>query len=397
MNRIFNLIPYWILNFTIGFGWFSLAPIVPNLASQFSVGIDSIVFLITLYGYTMVAVALLSGYLSARYSVSASLISAAVLSSAGLFLRAVAPDYLLLVVFQVVAAAAYPLAVAPVGSIAQSIDAKRSHTIVGVSIGVLFLGMSAGSFVTPYVFSALGSVENLFLFEGVLSLIALATLPLVVKKYPRDYAGKTLKGSFSPGMIKNWYVGLAISSFSVMFGSIAVTELLKHPSVAGSALYYSGLLSGLAFLGSAIGAIVLPPIFEQLGRVRIGMVITSLVSLISVAMLSYSLAYTGDMAILTASYFMFGFFGNAFWSMAMTSTTKYVADPAQAGFSTSMYSVLTNVGVAFIPTALGSYFGSNPLPGIVIVSAMVAAGFALSFFLKVSRPSVASQESAETA
>ena len=44
--------------------------------------------------------------------------------------------------------------------------------------------------------------------------------------------------------------------------------------------------------------------------------------------------------------------------MAMTSTTNYVSDPAQAGFATSMYSVITNLGVALIPVFLGVEFAS---------------------------------------
>ncbi len=382
MNSIAKLLPYWVLNFTIGFGWFSLAPLVPSLMSQYSVSDpSSIVLLISLYGYTMVAFALLSGYLSSRYSVSISLILAAVISTVGLFFRAFSGSYEILLVAQVVAAVAYPLAVGPVGAIAQSVYPKRSHMVVGVSIGILFLGMSAGSFVTPSLLTTLGSVHNVFLFEALITIVPLVTLPVVLRSYPKDYAGKSMKGSFKIGMFKNWYIGLAISSLSVMFGSIAATMLISNKSPSPEAL--AGALSGLAFLGSALGAIILPPLFEAIGKVRAGMVLTSLVSLVSVALLAYYLAYTTTSSILMLSYFLFGFFGNAFWSMAMTSTTRYVKDPAQAGLSTSMYSVATNLGVAFVPVFLGGFFVSNALPGIVIVSAMVAVGFGLSFFLKV--------------
>lgn len=388
MNKTASLAPYWILNFTIGFGWFSLAPMVPSLMAKYSFsGSSPILLLISLYGYTMVAFALLSGYISARYSVSSSLILAAVISSAGLFLRAFSGSYQFLVAAQVVAAVAYPLAIGPVGSIAQSISPRRSHAIVGVSVGILFLGMSAGAFLTPSIYNGLGSVTSVFLFDAVISLIALVSLPLVLRSYPRDYAGKSLKGSFKIGMIKNWYVGLAISSLSVMFGGIAATELVTHKMSLGAALDHSGVLSGLAFLGSALGAIFLPPVFETWGKLRAGMVITSAVSLLSMALLSYYLAYTTELDILMISYFLFGFFGNAFWSMALTSTTRYVSDPAQAGLSTSMYSLATNIGVALIPTFLGPFFQSYALIGVTVVTVMVAAGFAVSFFLKVGNDS----------
>lgn len=384
MNKTLQLIPYWILNFTIGFGWFSLAPLVPHLMSQFSAGESAIIELISVYGYTMVAFALLSGYLSARHSVSYSLILSAVISSVGLFLRAFSGNYEFLLIAQVVAAVAYPLALGPVGSIAQSLSPRRSHTMVGISVGVLFLGMSMGSFLTPSLFALLGGIHGVFLLDAGLSLIALISLPLVLRGYPRDYAGKSLKGVFKAGMVKNWYVGLIISSISVMFGGIAASELISHSFSFDSAVYFSGIMSGLSFLGSALGAIILPPLFESLNRVRTGMVVTSLVAFASVVALSYSLSYTSAVNVLMASYFLFGFFGNAYWSMAMTSTTRYVTDPAQAGFSTSMYSVATNLGVAFIPVFLGPFFSSNALSGVIIVSAALVVAFAISFFLMVS-------------
>jgi predicted MFS family arabinose efflux permease len=396
MNRTVYLIPYWILNFTIGFGWFSLAPLVPSLIGQFGVQLSSITILISLYGYTMVIFALVSGYLSAKFSVTISLISAALISSIGLFLRAFSPNYDFLFVAQFIAAIAYPLALGPVGSLAQSISRERSHMIVGVSVGILFLGMSAGAFLTPSLLVSLGTVNHVFLLEAAFSLIALIMLPFVTKKYPRDYAGRSLRGVFKAGMFKNWYVGLIISSFSVMLGGIAAEALGAFPTLKSNAIQYSGVLTGLSFLGSALGAIILPPIFESLKRVRAGMVFTSVLAVISMALLGYGLAYSGNYGILIASFFMFGFFGNAYWSMAMTSTTRYSPDAAQAGFATSMYSVATNLGVAFIPTFLGPYFLGNHGPGVAIVIGAVAVGFVLSFFLKVASNSKSETREANT-
>ncbi|MCL5783022.1 MAG: MFS transporter [Candidatus Thermoplasmatota archaeon] len=304
MNKNLYLVPYWFLNFTIGFGWFTLSPLVPALISQYEVSLPSIIELISLYGYTMVAFALVSGYLAAKYSVSASLLMSGVLSVAGLFIRALSTDYSVLLVGQVIAAIAYPLALGPVGTLAQSINQKKSHMIIGVSVGILFLGMSSGSFLGPYVFSALGTVKNVFLLDTVLALISLAMLPLAVKKYPREYAGRSLKGSFSPGMLKNWYVGLIISSFSVMFGVIASSELINKGISSSNALHYGGLFGGLAFLGSALGAILLPWLFEDMKKVREGMILTSVTAFVSLAVLAYYLSFTSLIEILSVSYFL---------------------------------------------------------------------------------------------
>lgn len=387
MNRYVRLAPYWFLNFTIGFGWFTLAPLVPALGARYNVGSSAILLLISLYGYTMVAFALLSGYLSARYSVRITLIVSGALSAAGLIARGFSSGYDFLFVAQTVAAIAYPLALGPVGAIAQSVDSRRSHTIVGISVGILFLGMSMGAFLTPYLYSALGqSITSTFLLDGLLALVALITLLTVVRDYPVEYAGRSLKGTFRPGMIKNWYVGLVISSLSVMFGGIAADDLISHGVKLTVALTSSGYLTGLAFLGSALGAIILPPLFERIGNMRFGMVFSSVLTLVSIIALTYYLGYTSDLPVLAISYFSFGFFGNAFWSMAMTSTTRYVEDPARSGFSTSMYSVATNLGVALIPVFYGPFFLGHSFLGVIITSLLVAVGFILSFTLVVGSP-----------
>jgi hypothetical protein len=42
-----------------------------------------------------------------------------------------------------------------------------------------------------------------------------------------------------------------------------------------SALAYGGMLGGLAFLGSAFGAIILPPLFEKYKLFRVGIITTA--------------------------------------------------------------------------------------------------------------------------
>lgn len=382
MNRTLLLVPYWIMLFSIGFGWFIIAPLVPGLMAAFKVSSGLVILLISLYGYTMVALGLLSGFLSAKFTARLSLVLAGVLSIVGLTGRLFSGNYAELFIFQIVAASAYPLAMAPVGSIATSIDRDRSHTIVGISVGSLFLGMAVGSFVGPDLYTSFGLTDTL-LATVILSVIAMCLLLAVVGKYPAKYQGRSLKGSFEPSMIKNWYIGLVISSLAVMFSSIASESLLNQN--ISNALSYGGLFGGLSFLGSGLGAIVLPPVFEKSGTLKTGLVITSVLSLVSIFVLAYFLAHFSLLYLAASGFFLFGFFGNSFWAMAMTSTTKYVKDPAQAGFATSMFSVATNLGVAFIPVFLGPFFLANSTFGISVVVLMVLVAFAMSPTLRVSK------------
>ena len=384
MNNWAKLLPYWFLLFTIGFGWFILAPLVPLLGKSLGVGTPSVLLLVSMYGYTMVVLGLLAGWISAKFTVKAAIYYAAVISIIGLIGRSLfTSNYTGFIIFQIIAAAAYPLALAPVGSVADSISKEHAHTIIGVSVGILFLGLAFGSFLGPGLTSAL-SMSGALWFTAVLAILAAIWVVPGIKGYPTNYKGKSLHGVFKVGMIKNWWIGLSIASMSVMFGGIASTMLLHFHYLLSSALAYGGLLGGLAFLGSALGAIILPPIFEQYKAIRAGLILTSLLSLIFVTTLAYSLGFGPNIGLLVAAFFLFGFFGNAFWSMALTSTTRYVSDPAQSGFATSMYSVITNLGVAFVPVFLGPEFAVDAAVGVAVVFAIELIAFILSPMLKTS-------------
>ncbi len=379
-----KLIPYWVLVFSIGFGWFILSPVIPVLSSLFKVSISSILLIISSYGYSMAILGILAGYLSARFTIKTSLILSSIISLIGLIGRALLLNFTTFLTFGIIASLAYPLAVAPVGSIAEAFFKNRSHTIVGITIGLLFLGMAVGSLIGPFLYDYVGLSLTLWI-PTALSLIALILVLLGTRDYPK-YFKKSLRGSFNLGMIKNWYVGLAIASVSVMFGSIASTVLILQKVTPLTAISLGGLFGGLTFLGSALGAIILPSIFESL-NLRLGLIITALLSFISVAITSISLTLNLPFTLIGLAYFLFGFFGNAYWSMALTSVTNYVPDPADAGLATSMYSAITNVGVAIIPVFLGSLFGnlSTIIEGDVIVIIMELIAFVLSFTLKVKK------------
>ncbi len=383
--RWMRLLPYWFLLFTIGFGWFILSPLLGSIITAFHSSLAPVVLLISLYGYTMIALGLLAGWLSARFTVRSALFVAAALSVIGLVGRALSPDYSILFITQTIAAVAYPMAVAPVGSISESISRERAHTITGVSIGVLFLGMAVGSFSGGALLSTI-KLSGSFWLTAILAIIALAIIIPGTRGYPVDYKGRSLRGVFKAGVVKNWYVGLVIASVSVMFGGIAAEVLATHSAYVTTSAYYGGLLGGLTFLGSALGAIILPPMFERYRFLKKGIIITSFLAFVSVFSLSYFLSFLPILWILLISFFFFGFFGNAYWSMAMTSTTNYVDDPAKAGFSTSMFSVATNVGVALIPVFVGPLFITIAPYAVALVVSLEFVGFLLSPALKLKPP-----------
>ncbi|MCL4451033.1 MAG: MFS transporter [Candidatus Thermoplasmatota archaeon] len=388
-----KLIPYWFLLFTIGFGWFILAPLDPILATYLKASPTAIIVIIDAYGYAMAVIGLLAGYLASRITVKITLFASMTLSAVGLLGRAITSDYTGFLLFALLGASAYPLALAPVGSISSSINRERSHTIIGISVGILFIGLAAGDFTGSALYSIIG-LRFTLLVPFILSLVAAASIFFTLDSYPRYYRGRKLRGSFRPGMLRNWWVGFTVASLSVMFGAIAATSLTNlHGFSIGVSISYSGLLGGLAFLGSGLGAIVLPPIMEISNRLRKGLVFTALLSFISIAFLLASFVFSRIIGLMAIGFFAFGFFGNAYWSMALTSVTKYADDPAASGFATSMYSVIANAGVSIVPVLLGPLFYGHvdAIYGTAIVIIMVLLAAIVSPFLKV-RQEVGSEQ-----
>ena len=378
MDNVKKLIPYWFFVFTIGFGWFILAPVIPELMAHLSATLSEIVLILSVYGYTMAIIGLLAGVLSAKFTVKSSIYLAMAFSTAGLLVRIFATGYSEFLVLSIVAASAYPFSLAPVGSIAESMDPKKSATITGLSIGFLFLGMSSGALIGPYIYLAF-SLTGIMALPAILTILASIWLFIYLPQYPERYKGKSLRGSFKPGMIKNWYIGMAMASISILFGDIAATALGFH-FTGNFLLKLSGLMGGVEFLGSALGALILPFIFERYHFIRLGTVLTALVSFVFAIILLYSLVYTSFAVLITGSFFIFGFFGNAFWVLALNSIINYVEDPGRAGFATSMYSVATNVGVAIIPVVISAEFVSisRSIYGIIPALLIVLVSFLIS-------------------
>ncbi len=384
-NWLAKTLPYAFLLFTVGFGWFGLAPLVPSLMHLFNVSEAAVlVILSSAYGGAFIVVGLLSGWLSAKVSLKGTIYLAAVLSLVGLAIRVISPDYVIFLVASVIAALAYPIAMAPIGAVAVSIDKTKKQAVTGISLGGFFVGMAAGSLLNPFILKAVG-LTNTFLVTAILSLIALIIILLGISSYPSKYSQRSLRGVFKPGMVKNWYVGFVVPALTVMFGGIAVGMLEFHKFGALS-IYYGGLFGSLAFIGSALGTIILPGLFEKYGKVKVGYIGISFLAFAAMLSMAYFVAYTADIAVLAASFFLFGLFADTYWSMSLEGVTNYVDNPAQAGFATSLMQVAGNFGVFIIPALVGPLFSENAghyaAVAVAISSVLLLIGFILSFFLK---------------
>ncbi|EWG06502.1 MAG: major facilitator superfamily permease [Candidatus Aramenus sulfurataquae] len=70
--------------------------------------------------------------------------------------------------------------------------------------------------------------------------------------------------------------------------------------------------------------------------------------------------------------------------MALASVASYTSTPEEAGLATSMYSVVSNVGVAVLPVYLGSLYSSYTTLdyGVGAVMAINFLAFLMALLMK---------------
>ncbi|AUW93904.1 MFS transporter [Sulfobacillus thermotolerans] len=367
--------PYAFFAFTLGWGWFVLAPLVPYLIGTFHVSLAMILLLISLYGYAMIVGALPAGYWVAKSGPQAPLYGSIVLTIVGLALRAGASSFTLALMGQVVAALAYPLLIAPIGSVLRLGGVRQLKMGTGLVIGMLFLGMAAGSFIGPDM-SPVVDLWMAVVLNVVTGLWLLSQLR-ATRKSPGVSVGKTR-------LIVSWWwvIGFVVASISVMFGSVSTSALL-HLHVPDAAAL-GGMLSGLTFLGSAIGAILFGWLGENPASVRR---LPRLLGVLTLVFLFLSgLLLTGGLSASTAgldaSFFLFGLFSNGWYTLALEAAAEKARTRHNAGIATAGFSMASNIGVALIPVIVGPLVITHAAVWMAVILVMGVGAAIVPFAVK---------------
>lgn len=370
------LVPYALFAFALGFAWFVLAPLVPDLMVNLRSSLGDIILFISLYGYAMIAGSLPAGFWVAKKGPKPALRVAIVLTVAGLLIRAWASHYGLFLLGQILAALAYPFLIAPIGSVLRLSQVSQTRVATGLVIGTLFLGMSVGSFLAPHFPAA----TDLWL-AVILNLLAGIWLWSVLNGV--DPRASARLGKVRMVVTGWWLIGFVIASVSVMFGTISAPALI-HLHVP-NALALGGLLSSLTFLGSAVGA----GFFGWLGQMRAEsrrlQRVLGIFTLIF--MLGSALLLTGVLSPVTTAldmvFFVFGLLSNGWYALALESSAAAAENAGSAGLATAGYSMASNIGVAIVPVILGPLALTAPGIWILIVLIMVMAAVLIPFIMRV--------------
>ncbi len=379
-------VAYVVFAFTLGMAWFVLAPLVPDLIHHLQSSLSSILLFVSLYGFAMIVFSLPAAWWAKKSGVSPVLRTAVLLSVVGLGVRIFSSSYALFFVAQAVAAIAYPFLISPVGAVLRQAGLVRWRAVTGLTIGLLFLGMSVGAFLGPRlasVFGLTGTLTFVFAVNLVAGIFLFATAGRLQQSAPDATSTATSRVVF--GSPRWWWIGLAIAATSVMFGGIAVSAL-SHQHLSNAAALGS-LLTALNFLGSAIGAILFAWLADTFGHPRAWLWTLLALTTIFTAMVTLALtgAWLTGPGVLKVVFFLLGLFGNGTYALALAATGAASREALGAGVQTAGFSMASNVGVALLPPLLGPLVLTQPTTfAIVTIGILVLALINLALVHKQS-------------
>ncbi len=381
------LAPYAAFAFTLGLGWFVLAPLVPVLMAHFHIALGSALLPISLFGYAMIVGSLPAGFWVARQGPGPALKLAVALTAAGLITRALAADYPVFVVGQALAALAYPLLIAPIGAVLRLGGLAHLKSATGLVIGTLFFGMAVGALLGGH----LRPSTDLWLAVTVNLLAGFWLWTRVARLEPPT---PVTLGPVRLVMSGWWVIGFVVASTTVMMGSVS-SAALTHLHVA-SALTLGSLLTALTFVGSAVGAAAFGWIGQRAGddtrRLQQGLgIVMWVVTMAAGAVLTGLWPVRGSG--LDALFLLLGLVGNGWYALALESAARDARSAGSAGLATAGYSLASNVGVAVLPTLLGPLVVTAALGWWTITTLLAVAAAVMPFVLGPSAPAAAGSPS----
>ncbi|KAA0005745.1 MAG: MFS transporter [Thermoplasmata archaeon] len=362
---------FWLLIFSYGANWFSVAPILHEIESKYNVGHTYSHLLLSVIGLFVVFFAWPAGHLVDKKGAKASALVGSIFMFIGFGSRAfLLQSYWELLTATIIAGfglAWILVALAPM--MIQWFEEKASLAI-GITSSGLFLGFSFGSAASPYIFDQYG-FDAVFKFFALLSFIAFLIWAIAGKDRRKIESRRiSFKEGIKQIMASKNALLYPLIGFFIVGATLSASALM--PSMHEFSDIQRGVIISVMLLGCAIGAFSFPYIAAKHGIKKIASSVAILAFLLWIAFY-----YIHSYAALLAISFLFGVFLQAGWPIALHSQeTEKGVTKENEGIASSLFISISNVGGAVLPVLTG-YLEKSIAMAFAGIAAYILACFIL--------------------
>lgn len=293
--------------------WITFAPISSYVAGLYSVTDLDVALLSMIFMIVYLPVSIPSAYIidSKGFRIACSV--GAIITALFAVLRAFAPSYLLLFVFQAGIAVGQPFVFnSPTKLARRWFPAAERGLATGLGTMAIFLGIALGLLLTPIITFSLFNYTIMQYIYALIAVIAAVLFIVVAKERPATppQAGEPEEEKMTAGLRRIVSIGqfviLEVLFFVGMgiFNGIATwIEQILSPRFS-PAFIVAGIIGAVMIFGGIIGAVIIPALSDKFHR-RKPFILLSL----GMAMpLTFVLAYHPDYNVLLVASFLLGFF-----------------------------------------------------------------------------------------
>ena len=371
MKKWAVLASFWILIFSYGANWFSVAPLLKDLEEEYGIGGAESHLLLSIIGLFVIFFAWPAGDIVDKKGPRASAIIGSLFMVLGFAGRVWLNGNYFQLLF-VTSIGGIGLAWILVALAPQMIQwfKDKSSLAIGLASSGLFVGFGTASFLSPYINQDYGinAVYKLFALLAILAFVIYLAFGKD-KGVVRKEKARFLEGIKSVFSSRNAIIYPFIGFF-IVGGTLSASALLpKLLEESGLGEVKGGNVIGVMLFGCALGAFAFPYVAHKYGVKK---------TTLTVAFLSLLFWMTFYLDLSFAIYlliaFLFGIFLQSSWPVALhCQETEKGVNERNEGVAASLYISISNVGGAILPVIVGKLADASLENAFIAILAYVIA------------------------
>ncbi len=362
--------------------WLNFAPLLLQIQKTYQVSELLASALLLVFPLLYILLALPAGEMTDRLGYKVTISLGAVVMALFAFVRLGTGSFWMLLLGQMGIAVSQPFILNGVSKLAADWFAEEEMALAnGLGSLGMFVGMSVGMALTPWLVNKTGMMPAMLIFALVTLLVAAAFIFGVKENESKSELTAAISMKDIVHLLQNRQLALV---FLLSFIGLGVFNGLATWLEAILAPYHisaqaAGLIGGMLTIGGIVGAVVLPLLSDHFRRRKPFLVINFVAALILLYPLCAS-SHVNSALLLSAS---LGFLMLPAFAILLTMSEELVG-VQRAGTAAGILMMTGNLGAVVLPIAMSLIKGQSVYwtNAVFLLLAFVASGLGLLFWTK---------------